>query len=209
MPLSGQDPTHCFSDIPSHRSTERNSCHHRSRIKSTATIQAYTTCAISTHFAQRSSASDTDFSLLLDLKCTHVNRLRLFMLGILSLFALNTQPPDIVCCFSMNFCRSNILCDCHKLMVAITCLVNLNCGNIKAGDKNAKIFLQTFANVMFNCAVDLCGFAFNLNDRYTVFGRGIRHAVFHISADSVTNLLLEIIKTETAESMQLDKSSVI
>jgi len=131
------------------------------------------------------------------------------MLGILSLFALNTQPLDIVCCFSMNFCRSNNLCDCHKLMVAITRLVNLNCGNIKAGDKNAEVFLQTFTNVMFNRAVDLCGFAFNLNDRYTVFGRGIRYAVFHISAGSVTNLLLEIIKTETAESMQLDKSSVI
>ena len=131
------------------------------------------------------------------------------MLSILTFFTLNTQPLNIIGGFCLNLCRGNILCNCHELPVAVTRLVDFNRGYINAGDKDTEALFQPFADVILDCIVDLCNFAFELDHRNTVCCRCIGYAVFDIPAGSITNLLLEIVKAEIVQPMQLDKLSVI
>ena len=210
---------HSTGNVLTDSTADRHACHHSSHIESraiTATTDAHITGSVCSHLSESLCTSHANLRLLLYLESTEVRRLSLLMLCILTFFTLNAESTFIVfgfntlfCvnvpdfCFCFGFCSSTceFLGYAHKLTIAFAGLVNFNRTNINTRYNDTERFFQSFAEVIFHNIVDLCCLTFNLNYGNVVSSRSVGNRIFHIAVDRITNLLLKIVKVESAESM--------
>ena len=209
---------HGSSDILTNRSTNSHTCHHSSHVESCAiaTTNINITCTIGTHLAKGICTSNTDLCMLLNLECTKISSLSLLMLCILTFFTLNAKSTFIVFsfnslfsmnvsnfCFGFCFCGSSgkVFGHTHELTVTIAGFINFNRTNINARHNNTESFFQPFTEIIFHNIVNLCSFAFNLNDRNVVSRRSIGNHIFNIAINRITDLFLKIIQIKCAQSM--------
>ena len=148
---------HSTSDILTNCTTNSHTCHHSSHVEScpiTAT-DINITSTIGAHLTKGIRTSNANFCLLLNLECTKVSCLSLFVLCVLTFFTLNTKNSFIVfgfnslfsmnisnSCFGFCFCSGSgkIFCHAHKLTVSIAGFINFNRTNINARYSNTKVF---------------------------------------------------------------------